>query len=421
MLSERPQDVYRFYGHESFFRFDAGTAIQGQQNILKEIQRLNFKNCRARIHTVSAAATTGSGLVLQVCGELAMEEEDNRRFLQTFVLCPQTPKKYYVHNNLFEWLDRAFHDLQVNEYNRSLSETVNSNSPNEEDLALNGHASMASMQSNGSTNTNGINDQHQEHTENSQSVEVSIVQSQFIKTESSDNLEEQPPIVEPEPVTVDNEPKTWAKLVGSTPSVTQSGNMFDTRASQAIRHSPPSTVSSDFINGNVMNKSANMYIGNAIQVGNNRFHDEGCRLYIGGIIRTVMPQSVEFGPVASVNVPRRVFDSADSLGRVYAFIIMKTPQGAKNIFHASRKDRGVLYLPLKIESLGFMGDATVSEQKNGHNRQIYPPRASNMQGNCRGVYPARNGYVAGARNGRGNGRLFGGSNDSRIPFEHKQQ
>lgn len=113
-----------------------------------------------------------------------------------------------------------------------------------------------------------------------------------------------------------------------------------------------------------------------------------------------------------------------------------------------------------------MGDATVSEQKNGHNRQIYPPRASNMQGyfyysyhfcvqililfgffkfsfsfsaiftlqfhacnfystifkgNCRGVYPARNGYVAGARNGRGNGRLFGGSNDSRIPFEHKQQ
>lgn len=53
-------------------------------------------------------------LVFKVCGELAMEEEDNRRFLQTFVLCPQTPKKYYVHNNLFEWLDRAFHDLQVN-------------------------------------------------------------------------------------------------------------------------------------------------------------------------------------------------------------------------------------------------------------------------------------------------------------------
>lgn len=34
MLSERPQDVYRFYGHESFFRFDAGTAIQGQQVII---------------------------------------------------------------------------------------------------------------------------------------------------------------------------------------------------------------------------------------------------------------------------------------------------------------------------------------------------------------------------------------------------
>lgn len=51
----------------------------------------------------------------------------------------------------FGWIAKSFEliDFSFVEYNRSLSETVNSNSPNEEDLALNGHASMASMQSNG--------------------------------------------------------------------------------------------------------------------------------------------------------------------------------------------------------------------------------------------------------------------------------
>uniref|UniRef100_A0A914R2L6 NTF2 domain-containing protein n=1 Tax=Parascaris equorum TaxID=6256 RepID=A0A914R2L6_PAREQ len=40
-----------------------------------------------------------------------MNDQPGRRFLQTFVLCPQTPKKYYVHNDVFQWLDHAFVDL----------------------------------------------------------------------------------------------------------------------------------------------------------------------------------------------------------------------------------------------------------------------------------------------------------------------
>ena len=39
--------------------------------------------------------------VLQVTGELSNNGEPMRRFMQTFVLAPQSHKKYYVHNDIF--------------------------------------------------------------------------------------------------------------------------------------------------------------------------------------------------------------------------------------------------------------------------------------------------------------------------------
>ena len=110
MLSERPQDVYRFYSHESYFVHDSEQPVQGQQKIQRAIERLAFVNCKARIHTVTGTATMNNCLVIQVCGELTVSDIPKRRFLQTFILCPQTPKKYYVLNDVFQWLDRAFSD-----------------------------------------------------------------------------------------------------------------------------------------------------------------------------------------------------------------------------------------------------------------------------------------------------------------------
>ncbi|VDO48127.1 unnamed protein product, partial [Brugia timori] len=113
MLSERPQDVFRFYSHESYFVHDTDQPVQGQQKIQKAIERLAFIDCKARIYTVSGTATMNNGLVIQVCGELSIGDNPGRRFLQTFILCPQTPKKYYVHNDVFQWLDRAFGDAVI--------------------------------------------------------------------------------------------------------------------------------------------------------------------------------------------------------------------------------------------------------------------------------------------------------------------
>ena len=45
-----------------------------------------------------------------------------RRFMQTFVLAPQSPKKYYVHNDIFRYQDEVFHDNDTDTEN--LEETV---------------------------------------------------------------------------------------------------------------------------------------------------------------------------------------------------------------------------------------------------------------------------------------------------------
>jgi len=46
----------------------------------------------------------------QVAGELSNDGQPMRRFMQSFVLAPQTPKKYYLHNDIFRYQDEVFHD-----------------------------------------------------------------------------------------------------------------------------------------------------------------------------------------------------------------------------------------------------------------------------------------------------------------------
>ena len=43
-------------------------------------------------------------------GELSNSGHPMRRFMQTFVLAPQSPKKYYVHNDIFRYQDEVFHE-----------------------------------------------------------------------------------------------------------------------------------------------------------------------------------------------------------------------------------------------------------------------------------------------------------------------
>ena len=59
---------------------------------------------------MDSQATVEDSVVVQVTGELSNNGEPMRRFMQTFVLVPQTPKKFYVHNDIFRYQDEVFHD-----------------------------------------------------------------------------------------------------------------------------------------------------------------------------------------------------------------------------------------------------------------------------------------------------------------------
>ncbi|RZB41609.1 ras GTPase-activating protein-binding protein 2, partial [Asbolus verrucosus] len=93
--------------------------VIGQKQIHQKIQQLNFRDCHAKITQVDSQATLGKGVVVQVTGELSNAGQPMRRFTQTFVLAAQSPKKYYVHNDIFRYQDEIISDEECETENRS--------------------------------------------------------------------------------------------------------------------------------------------------------------------------------------------------------------------------------------------------------------------------------------------------------------
>lgn len=116
LLNQAPLHLHRFYSHNSSFVHGGlengkeAEAVYGQQDIHQKIMQLNFRDCHAKIRQVDSHETLANGVVVQVSGELSNNGEPMRRFMQTFVLAPQSPKKYYVHNDIFRYQDEVFDD-----------------------------------------------------------------------------------------------------------------------------------------------------------------------------------------------------------------------------------------------------------------------------------------------------------------------
>ncbi|XP_054257405.1 ras GTPase-activating protein-binding protein 1-like isoform X2 [Macrosteles quadrilineatus] len=117
LLNKAPTHVHRFYNNNSSFVHGGldvfnreGKPAVGQKQIHQCIQQLNFRDCHAKITQVDSQATLGNGVVVQVTGELSNGGQPMRRFTQTFVLGAQSPKQYYVHNDIFRYQDLVFGD-----------------------------------------------------------------------------------------------------------------------------------------------------------------------------------------------------------------------------------------------------------------------------------------------------------------------
>ena len=89
---------------------EVSQVVYGQENINKKIMSLNFKDCHAKILQVDSMETIGKGVVIQVTGELSNDGQPMRKFLQTFVLAPQSLTKYYAKNDIFRYQDEIFLD-----------------------------------------------------------------------------------------------------------------------------------------------------------------------------------------------------------------------------------------------------------------------------------------------------------------------
>lgn len=438
MLSEKPEEVFRFYSHESFFVHDQEAPVQGQQRIQKAIEQLGFEECKARIYTVNGTATMNSGLVVQVCGELSLGGNPGRRFIQTFILCPQTPKKYYVHNDVFQWLDRAFGEgvTELKRKNEIHMDTPTSDedSTNDESPSLNGHtqpitdsdnsveprsveSSVESMTEKSeepvSTVTStiskiSIEEENDDSPDNNESSEETVEEKteDTVVADSTESAEkEQPTLVG------DATPKTWAKLVGSRTTVTAVEvshtapvNPPAVPAQPIVRMPPQRSMTTtppiQSTDNNVINNNSNVQLNRQAWFP----ADDRCRLYIGGIARSIFPDSAaevereirdefeKFGPVATVNVPKRAVENADIQRALYAFVVMKTVEGARNAFNATRKDRSLSLLPLTLKSVGFSGEVILSEQRGYQmNRMQYTHRGPPMQNSPRGGFGMRGG------------------------------
>jgi len=122
VLHEAPELLHRFYSSGSMFVHggvdrlgQSEEPVIGQLEIDKKIRQLNFKDCHTKIRQVDSQLTIGNGVVVQVTGELSNNGEAMRRFMQTFVLAPQSPKKFYVHNDIFRYQDEIYQDVSDTE------------------------------------------------------------------------------------------------------------------------------------------------------------------------------------------------------------------------------------------------------------------------------------------------------------------
>uniref|UniRef100_A0A8C5EW79 NTF2 domain-containing protein n=1 Tax=Gouania willdenowi TaxID=441366 RepID=A0A8C5EW79_GOUWI len=118
-LKKAPAFLHRFYGRNSSFVHGGldpnGTlaeAVYEQEEIRKKIKSLQFSECRTKIWHVDAHATLSDGVVVQVLGELSNSGQPMRKFMQTFVLTPDSSiaNNFYVHHDIFRYKDEVFGD-----------------------------------------------------------------------------------------------------------------------------------------------------------------------------------------------------------------------------------------------------------------------------------------------------------------------
>lgn len=405
ILSKQPGNVHKFYSHESVFVHNDVTVI-GQQKIKNCIEQLVEANNRFKIHSVKGSFTSNKGIVLQVCGEVS-----TRRFFQTFILAQQSAKKFYVQNDIFQFVDVAFHcESQDSPAPPAPNEAAIAEAQSVEiDLVQNGHnhshSSIALSCEEVPIPTSVVSHAKVTSVKNPALV-PSTEESSTVENTLKSKIE--PANVETTtPASADSAPKTWAHRVGGGPKSTAAPASAVSGQKSSVTNAGSGPTATRVQQTNRQHVHAN---------GSSTNHGER-RIYLGGIIRNIVPDNTniaeqeikdafsKFGEVESVAIPRKVLDQPNDTSRNgFAFISMRTAVDAQNVFQKARKDdRGTYHLQLRLDAFGFDGEVTISEQKDRMDRTSGGFRGS------RGGFISRGGSSSFSRSGgRGRGGGFRG-------------
>jgi Ras GTPase-activating protein-binding protein 1 len=102
--------LYRFNGNNSSYVHGGldsnrkpADAVYGQKEVHRKVMSQNFTNCHTKILHVDGHGALKDGMVVQVTGLLANNDQALWRFMPTFVLVPEdfVANKFYVHNGIF--------------------------------------------------------------------------------------------------------------------------------------------------------------------------------------------------------------------------------------------------------------------------------------------------------------------------------
>lgn len=239
MLHEAPEHLHRFYSHNSCFVHggverpgEEQPPVMGQSEIHQKVLSLTFQDCHAKIRQVDSQATVGNAVVVQVTGELSNNGQPMRRFMQTFILAPQSPKKYYVHNDIFRYQDEVFHDNYDTDTEREddageFEDNVDSSSqPDDVHDAVGTSFEQPAQQeepilSNGTAHIEETPEPQPKHEEPSEPL---VVQNEIeVPREPTPEPEEQDQHIDSEPVKQSG-PLSWAALAANSRNTGSSGN-----------------------------------------------------------------------------------------------------------------------------------------------------------------------------------------------------
>merc|ERR1719277_2883364 len=169
-----------------------------------------------------------------------------RRFMQTFVLAPQSPKKYYVHNDIFRYQDEVFHDIDADAEDSAVEceaeLEVHESAPEITDAMpeQNAYYEPASPPQ---PMSNGLDDEEAEEQELPVEEEEEEEEVNLVEEPQSLEPAEEPAVVyteelkEPEPV-IPAEPEPQPEPQPQQPSVPEAPKSWAARAALANQRPP---------------------------------------------------------------------------------------------------------------------------------------------------------------------------------------